>query len=169
MKWGNRPSPHEHKTLSSKQSLSFQFSYFSNLIFFFDEHLSLGSQENRVENKDQVLRESDPGRRCEGQWNQVEKLGGATERCRMVVATAGEMGCSIHRTSRGEQGRGEKHAISIWVLTSLWNTLNSLHFWVPTCPPPHPAPYVHTVQHQHGSSGAGSERSEVKCAKGADV
>ena len=108
MKWGNRPSPHVHKTLSSKQSLSFQFSYFSNLIFFFDEHLSLGSLENRVENKDQVLRESDPGRRCEGQWNQVEKLGGATERCRMVVATAGEMGCSIHRTSWGEQGRGEK-------------------------------------------------------------
>ena len=28
----------------------------------------------------------------------------------------------------GNRGEGRKHAISIWVLTSLWNTLNSLHF-----------------------------------------
>lgn len=43
--------PLVRKTLPSKQSLSLKFSYFPNLILFFDEYVSSGSQKIEWETK----------------------------------------------------------------------------------------------------------------------
>lgn len=40
--------PLVRKTLPSKQSLSLKFSYFPNLILFFDEYVSSGSQKTKT-------------------------------------------------------------------------------------------------------------------------